>query len=127
MTPLLDEQLRPLKVGDKVEAKVCIGRYGQTRTVRGTIKEFTQYGGVNITLAEDTVPFQEYFKGFAMRPPTKAGDTYDISNAFEYDRKLKALMGKSETKDFEHGHTTYCRLLDEDAPPTADSKASPPA
>ena len=116
MKQFLDEQGRPLKVGDGVEAKVCVGRYGETRTVRGTIKEFTQYGGVTIILAEGTVPFQEYFKGFAMRPPTKAGDAYDVGNAFEWSRERQALVGKRVHHDFEHGHTAYCRLLDDDPP-----------
>lgn len=114
MNRFLDEHERPLKVGDKVEAKICVGPYGETRTVRGTIKGFGQYGAVTIILAEGTKPFQEYFRGYAMRPPHKAGDTYDVGNAFEWSRELQKLVGKRVNRDFEHGHTAYCRLLDED-------------
>ena len=112
MKRFLDEQERPLKVGNRVEVKHAVASHGQTRTVRGTIAAFDDYGGITVTLAEGTVPFQEYFKGFATKPPTKAGDAYYICNAFEYDRKLKALVGKGKHEDFEHGHSFYCRLLD---------------
>jgi len=107
MYPFLDEREGPLSVGDKVEVKYCCGAYGQTRTVRGIIKEFDQHGGIYVTLDETTAPFAEYSRfGASYFNP---GDVHYICNAFSFSSKLQALVGKGEHHDYEHGHDFYCR------------------
>jgi hypothetical protein len=113
MKRFLDELERPLGVGDRVEVKHCIGIYGQTMVVRGSIEELDQYGGILVALDQDTKPFTVYGRNISSRE-YMAGDRYYICNAFVYSWSLDARVGRGANLDYEHGHDFYCRLINQD-------------
>lgn len=113
MVRFLDKNRKPLVVGDHVEIRHLVGKYGQTQTVRGVLKELNEYGGVYIVVDAGTPQFSEDMGRFGTRPVT-GGDRYYVCN--EYDFKLAARVGHIKSDDFEHGYEGWCVKLDEPAP-----------
>jgi len=111
----IDKNHLPLEIGDYVEAKTCIGSYGQTRIVRGTLKKIDEYSGITVAL-EETRDFTEYNK--FVSKCYKNGDDYYICDAFGYDFNLQAMIGYNKHEDFEHGHEKYCMKVERPASPS---------
>jgi hypothetical protein len=63
-------EVRP---GDPVEVKMTTGRYGQTRTIRGTFEKIDRYGGLTLTLKEGTQFSEEGRRGMRYY---EGGDSY---------------------------------------------------
>lgn len=107
MKKFIDAEGRALGVGDRVEIKHCVGPYGQTRTIRGVIKQMNELGGVTVTLESE--PFTEY--GRYENAYYKAGDDFYVCGAFEWKSSLEAYFGLKVHDSYDHGHTAYCRII----------------
>jgi hypothetical protein len=86
--PKYDMNDELVSVGDRVEIEYVSGSYGQTNTVQGVI---TQMDNIGLTLDDELY----------------------ISNPFTYDYKLHKYVGKGEHKDYEHGHETYVKKIND--------------
>ena len=91
--PVLDEKGVPVKVGDEVLVKHCVGPYGQTRTERAIVHgpAFHQHGQIGLLSVNG-----EYIAG-----PCRIA---------EYEGQEVALCS-DEHRDFEHGHTKFIRVV----------------
>ena len=107
MKPFVDAEMRPLTVGQRVEIRHCVGRYGETRTIQGVIQAFNALGGVTVSLES------EHFTDYGRHGSTRyrRGDSFYVCNAFEWSPVLEAWHGHRVHDDFEHGHTAYCRII----------------
>ena len=105
-----DRNGKLLEAGDVVDVKYCIGRYGQTRMVRGILKSIDNFGGVAIYLSSCTEPFNVYFQGFTAKT-LGPGDEHYI--AIKFNRVDGKLIGYHEHHDFEHGHETWIEKQEE--------------
>lgn len=79
-----------ISVGDLVEVKYTSGRYGQTKTVQGTITKIDQYNGITLD------------------------DELYLPGVFEYDYNSRRYIGYAKNTDYEHGHETYVKKITED-------------
>jgi hypothetical protein len=101
-----DQNRQPLAIGDEVEAQYCIGPYGQTRLVSGTLQSVDQYGGIYVKLDDTTEPFIQYGR-YDIGTGYGPGDSLYVVGAFDsIDGKW---IGFREHHDFEHGHKKFCR------------------
>lgn len=96
-----DQHGKPITVGDTITVKYCCGKYGQTRTVTGTLEEIDKWGGMRLTLSPETVPFTDD-KG-RLGCKRYNGDAHYV--AFSWERNGDTARGYHEHRDFEHGHT----------------------
>lgn len=85
--------------GDLVEVQHCIGRYGQTETVRGTLAKVNHYG---VYLIFDR-PYNSYGRHGCY--------TYQPGTEVQFAISHKNGVFSHEHHDFEHGHTTHMKKL----------------
>ena len=106
---LFDINWQPIEVGQKIEVKICIGRYGQTETVTGIIKKIDEYQGFVIALSHDhqSLDHQRFVRYH------KPGDDYYVPGPFEFDHERNAYHGYKNHNDFEHGHEAYVKIVQE--------------
>jgi len=112
----LDRNHKLLKTGDLVRCKHCVGRYGDTRTVTGTIQSFDKFGNMRLTLVKETRPFTVFGRGGYAARKVGPGSTYSCG-AFRYDHKLDADVGYYRHDSYEHGHEAWVELIEQGEEP----------
>ena len=94
-TVVKDKDGKAVNPGDVVEVKHCVGRYGQTETVRGTFVKATVYG-VHLIFN---------------KPYTRNGRnglyTYPAEEEVQFAISQRDGVFYDKHNDFEHGHETY--------------------
>jgi hypothetical protein len=82
--PVLDRHGRPLRVGDRLLAQVCVGPYGQTERIEATVQDaHWQY-------------CQMVVNGRVI--------------GTEFDRAAQVLRCARTWNDYEHGHQTWAEV-----------------
>jgi hypothetical protein len=99
-----------LEKGQTVRVQHCVGRYGQTRTVTGTLDgDVDLYGGMQIVLGPETRAFSDYTK-FGTKN-YKAGEPYYVASVFSFDHATNRRVGYSKFDDYEHGHESWVEIV----------------
>lgn len=93
----IDRHGKPVRVGQRVRVRECIGRYGQCATREGIVKELSPYGGGTLELTE---PATIYHRNHCER-----------KNKGELAYVVIPRGGYEKFEDFEHGHETWIEIL----------------
>ena len=104
MKKYFDRHGKELTMGDTVRVQHCTGRYGQTDTVTGVLKDISIYGSVDLEPPRIL---------YVSQPPGYAKRFSCLYPGFTPDDSLgkDALRGYSEHNDFEHGHTKFIEIV----------------
>lgn len=89
-----DRKGRLLELGQTVTVQHCIGRYGQTARVTGSLTRIGRYGNVYVDTG-------------------KPGEGNCLYPGFSPDASLgpNCMRGEQEHVDFEHGHKTWIEIV----------------
>lgn len=90
--PVVDRHGVRIKVGDRLRAQVCVGRYGQTRLIE-TVVEQAHW------------PLGQY----CTQDGGKGKETYVIP--VRLDGKVRVLHCATVHRDYEHGHETWAEVV----------------
>lgn len=101
---IVDRSGKPVAVGAKIRVQQCIGRYGQTQIVEGTISQLTEFNGAVLTL--DKPARQRRHDHWVTLEP---GKLFFVSLPGEFDGDRYVCARKFE--DFEHGHETWVDVI----------------
>ena len=96
-----DKEGKPLHLGDVVEVKYTAGRYGQTNVYTGVLLSIDNYGGLHVA---DSYQLEAYKNG-QIRYFDKVKTKYIT---MEWGA---GGVGFHEHHDYEHGHTTYVKII----------------
>jgi hypothetical protein len=88
--PVFDRHGVPVCVGNRIRAKVCVGRYGQTRIIEGVVEGEHSPGG-----------------RFYIRLET--GSLYPVT----VESKNGKAVCYHKHIDYEHGHERWAEVLEE--------------
>lgn len=104
MRMLTDRHGTELEPGQDIRVQECVGRYGQTRVVEGTIEKLYAPSSVTIRLSESCTPFNDEVRGNGINylQQRKAGEIYTVS---------VPPNGYHKHDDFEHGHEVWIEVV----------------